>query len=332
LGKHYLYRIFFISVLLFLSGCSTEKNTTVSRAYNNLSAHYNVYFNGYESLRIGAEKINNSYEDDYSKVLPLFKSSNPSTATAAISDMENTIVKGSKLIQSHSITKKPKRRKNRSKSYIKFASREEFNNWVDDAYVLMGKAYFYKHSYASAIENFSYVVRKYEDDPSRYTAYVWLIRSYTESERYVEAFEIIQQMQTDENFPRHLEGELAAVTADYYARQLYYTEGIPFLSIAVKQSSKKQDKLRYKYVLAQWYQETGNPEKASEIFREIGRMNPPYKMAFNAHISAAGTFTGTGDAEKLRKELRKMLRDKKNLEFRDQIYFCHGKYIDEGWQ
>ena len=324
LGKYYLYRFIFVLVLFFLAGCTTEKNTFMSRAYNNVTAHYNVYFNGKESLRAGVEKINKSVEDDYSKVLPLFKSSNPSTATAANAEMENAILKGSKLIQSHSITKKPKRRKNRSKSYVQFASREEFNNWVDNAYILMGKAYFYKQNFSSAIENFSYVVRKFEGDPSRYTAYVWLIRSYTELERYVEAYEIIQQLQMDEKFPHQLEGELAAVTSDYYARQISYGEGIPFLSIAVKQNGKKEDRLRYKYVLAQWYQQTGNPEKASQIFREIIRMNPPYKMAFNAHISAAGTFTGTGDVEKLKKELRKMLRDKKNLEFRDQIYFAMG--------
>ncbi len=324
MGKHYLYRFLLVAVLFFLAGCTTEKNTVVSRAYHNLTAHYNVYFNGRESLRTGVEKINNSVEDDFSKVLPLYKSSNPSTAKAATSEMENAVLKGSKLIQSHSITKKPKRRKNRSKDYIKFASRDEFNNWVDNAYILMGKAYFYKQNFASAIENFSYVVRKFEDDPSRYTAYVWLIRSYTEMERYVEAFEIIQQMQTDEKFPKQLAGELAAATSDYYAQQLSYTEGIPFLSIAVKQTPKKLEKLRFKYVLAQWYQETGNPEKASQIFREVARMNPPYKMAFNARINAAGTFTGIGDIDKLKKELRKMLRDKKNLEFRDQIYFAMG--------
>lgn len=296
----------------------------MSRRYHNLTAHYNVFFNGRESLRAGVEKINNSYEDDYSKVLPVFKSSNPSTATVSVSDMENAILKGSKLIQSHSITKRLKRRKTQNKAYLKFAKREEFNNWVDDAYILMGKAYFYQHNFASAIENFSYVTRKFEDDPSKYTAYIWLIRSYTELERYVEAFEVIQQMQDDEDFPKQLDGELAAVTADYYARQLSYTEGIPFLSLAVKQTSGKQNKLRYKYVLAQWYQETGNPEKASQTFRELSRMNPPYKMAFNARINAAGTFTGDGDVAALKKELQKMMRDKKNLEFRDQIYFAMG--------
>lgn len=324
MGKHLLYRFFLVTVLFFLAGCTTEKNTAVSRAYHNVTAHYNVYYNGKEGLRAGVVKINNSVEDDYSKVLPLYKSSNPSSAKAATADMENAILKGSKLIQSHSITKKPKRRKNRSKSYIKFASRDEFNNWVDDAYILMGKAYFYQHNYASAIENFSFVVRKFEDEPSRYTANIWLIRCYTELERYVEAYEIIQQLQIDENFPHKLEGELAAATSDYYAKQFSYTEGIPFLSIAVKQTGNKQDRMRYKYVLAQWYHETGNPEKASQIFREVARMNPPYKMAFNARISAAGTFTGTGDVDKLKKELRRMLRDKKNLEFRDQIYFAMG--------
>lgn len=322
--KKFSYRIIFGLMCLLTAGCSTEKNTGVSRAYHNLTSHYNVYFNGKESLRAGIDKINNSVEDDYSKVLPLFKSSNPATANAATSDMDNAILKGSKLIQTHSITKKPKRKKNRSKSYLEFVSQEEFNNWVDDAYTLMGKAYFYQHNFLSAIENFNYVVRKFPNDPSTFEANIWLIRCYNEMERFVEAYELIQVLQAEQKFPKKLEGELAAVTADYYARQLLYSEGIPFLSIAVKQADKKEDRLRYTYILAQWYQETGNTEKASHTFREVTHMNPPYKMAFNAQISAAGTFTGSGDAEKLKKELRKMLRDKKNLEFRDQIYYAIG--------
>lgn len=324
MGKKHIYRILSVIVIFFLAACTTEKNTTTSRAYHNMTAHYNVYFNGKESMKSGVSKINNSVNDDFSKVLPIFKSSNPSTAKAATSEMETAIVKGSKLIQSHSITKKPKRRKNRSKSYIEFASREEFNNWIDEAYLLMGQAYFYQHNYTSAVTNFAYIVRKFGDTPTMYDASVWLIRCYTEQERFVEAYEIIQQMETDEDFPRRLVGDFSAATADYYARQKSYTEGIPFLSAAVKNTPRKTDKLRYQYVLAQWYQETGNQEKASEVFRNLARKNPPYKMAFNAKINAAGTFTGNGDVDKLKKELRKMLRDKKNLEFRDQIYFAMG--------
>ena len=45
-------------------------------------------------------------------------------------------------------------------------------------------------------------------------------------------------------------------------------------------------------------------------------------MAFNAMINAAGVFSGEGDSEKLKKDLSKMLRDKKNIDFRDQIYYA----------
>jgi hypothetical protein len=318
------YRFLLVILLSLLAGCTTEKNTRLNRAYFNTTAHYNIYFNGKESLKAGVAKIDNSKEDDFTKILPIFKSSDPGTATTAASEMEVAIEKASKLIKTTSITKKPKRRGRQSKAYKKLAAKEEYNNWIDDAYLLMGKAYFFQHKFAPAVESFSYVIRKYNDKPIKYEASIWLIRAYTEMERYVEAWEVIQQMQGDDDFPKHLEGHLAIVIADYYARQLDYQEGIPFLSIAAKKATTKANRLRYKYILAQWYNETGDKDKALQIYREIVRMNPPYRMAFNARINAADAFAGSGDASKLKKELNRMLRDSKNQEFRDQIYFALG--------
>jgi len=308
--------------MIALSGCSVEKNTRLTRAYHNITSHYNVYFNGNESLKSGVERIETSIQDDYTKILPIFKSSEPGTATAATSEMEYAVQKASKLIKLHSITKNPKRKKNRTEAYKKLAAKEEYNNWVDDAYLLMGQAYFYQHNFNSAIENFSYVVRKFGEEDLKYDAYIWLVRSYTMLERYVEASEVITNMSNDAKFPKRLEGELALVTADYHLKQLEYEEAISFLSIAVKKGFNKKDKLRYKYILAQLYKETGKMLLASQTFREVARMNPPYKMAFNARINAAEVFTGEGNVDKLKKELRQMLRDRKNVEFRDQIYFA----------
>ncbi len=322
LNKHFLHTIFFLLVLGYILGCSVEKNTRITRAYHNLTSHYNVYFNGKESLKAGVERINNSQEDDYTKVLPIFKSNNPGTSQTATSEMEYAIQKASKLIKVHSITKNPKRRKNRTERYQRLAAREEYNNWIDDAYILMGQAYYYMHNFNSAIENFAYVTRKFSEEETRYDASIWLIRSYTMLERYVEASEVIQSLSSNENFPKRLEGELALVTADYHMQQLEYKEAIPFLAIAVKKTVAKNSKIRYKYILAQLYEEKGDAFLASETYREVARMNPPYKMAFNARINAAEVFTGEGNVEKLKKELRQMLRDRKNVEFRDQIYFA----------
>ena len=308
--------------MLLVVSCSTQKNTWVNRAYHNLTSRYNIYFNGKESLKEGLVKINHSVEDDYSKLLLIHKSSDPGTGQTASSEMETAILKASKLIKMRSITQKPKRRKNRTRSYKKLASKEEYNNWVDDSYLLMGQAYFYMKNYIAAIENFSYIVRKFSDEEIKHDAYVWLIRAYTEMERYNEALETIQHIDGQKEFPKRLNNEFGLAVADFHIRQNEYTEAIPHLKSAIKGLFFNKNKARYKYILGQLYKETGNNTLASETFREVAKMNPSYSMAFNARINAAGTFTGDGDIQKLKKELRKMLRDFKNFEYRDQIYYA----------
>ena len=52
--------------------CSTKKNTWVSRNYHNLTAYYNIYYNGREAFKTGDKAINESYQNDYSNILPVF--------------------------------------------------------------------------------------------------------------------------------------------------------------------------------------------------------------------------------------------------------------------
>ena len=54
-------------------------------------------------------------------------------------------------------------------------------------------------------------------------------------------------------------------------------------------------------------------------------MNPPYDVEFNAQINIAGVFdVNSGNPKEIRKELEKMLRDTKNKDYHDQIYFALG--------
>ena len=131
----------------------------MSRAFNNVTSKYNVYFNANESLKKGIENIEKNIQNDYTRILPIYKSSDPSAAKLVKSDMEFAVIKASKLIEIHSMTVKPKRKKRRTRKYQEFASKEEFNKWIDDSYLLMGKAYFYQHSFFAAIEVFCYFLR-----------------------------------------------------------------------------------------------------------------------------------------------------------------------------
>ena len=54
-------------------------------------------------------------------------------------------------------------------------------------------------------------------------------------------------------------------------------------------------------------------------------MNPPYDVEFNARINIAGVFDiNSGNPREIRRELEKMLKDSKNKDFLDQIYFALG--------
>jgi len=320
--------LLFLLLVLVSGGCSTEKNTAVTRAYHNLTSHYNIYFNGNESIKAGLERLDQSVDDDFTKILPVYKSSMTGTERIASSEMENAIQKASKLIKIHSITEKPKRRKNRTAAYKNLASKDEYNVWIDDSYILMGKAYFYQKKFPQAMESFNYVIRKYAQEPSQYEALVWLIRCYSEQERYSEAQEVIKDIDGSLDFPQRLDLEFSLAVADFHLKQKNYEEAIPSLQSALSERMNKQDKARYNYILAQLYRETGNNTMAIETFLKVARLNPSYKMAFNARINAASIFTDNEDTEKVVKTLRKMLRYEKNTEFRDQIYFTLAKIDD----
>ncbi len=317
-----LHKFSLLIVLLLVAACSTEKNTAVNRAYHNVTSHYNIYFNGKESIKAGLARIDESVEDDYTQILPIFKTSISGTERTAAAEMDYAIMKASKLIKVHSISKKPKRRKNRSASYKNLASKDEYNNWVDDSYIMLGKAYFYQKMYPQAMENFNFVIRKFPLEETRFEAMVWLIRCLSEQERYTEASELIKEIDSSMDFPKKLDQDFSLAVADYHLKQFEYDETIPELKSALNDRMPKKQKARLTYILAQLYEKTGQNELAIASYLDVAKMHTSYNMAFNARIQAAGVYTESTDKEKLVKTMRKLLKDEKNVEFRDQIYYA----------
>ncbi|MBP7508223.1 MAG: tetratricopeptide repeat protein [Prolixibacteraceae bacterium] len=324
MNKYFIYRFLILSFLIVLiSSCSTEKNTLINREFHNLNAHYNVYFNGNEALKAGVLKIEENVEEDYTKILPIFKESLSNTDKVVSGDMTTAIEKSEKLIKFHSITKPPVN-KNKSRSRKKTEAKSEYNRWVDNAYMMMGKAYLYKKDFPMASSTFQLVIRKFKDEPVKYEAYLWLIRSYNESERYTESQQLIETLENDSNFPDKLNGELAIVAADMHLKQQHYDEAIRFLDIGIKNIKGNKRKTRYSFILAQLYQETGKKQQALTAYKQVVRRRPDYEMLFNARINSARVSTGDGNSSSLRKELNKMLKKKWNEPYYDQIYYALG--------
>lgn len=84
---------YFITLTLFLSACSTQKNTVVNRAYHNLTAHYNGYFNARERVKEGTKTLASLHVDHYDRVLDVFKYATDDKAKTIYPDMDEAIKK-----------------------------------------------------------------------------------------------------------------------------------------------------------------------------------------------------------------------------------------------
>jgi len=319
-----------LGLLLFLTDCSVEKNTGTTRFYHGLTSRFNIYFNGYESFKEGVLKIDKGYKDDFSEMLRVFENSDPSTVSLCSSNMETAIQKASKLISLKSITAKPDfdSKKELSEKEKALLEQKEFNEWVDDSYFLIAKARFFKHEFNDATSVFSYCIAEANDPEIKTESSIWLARINSETGSYIEANRLLNEIELDPKSPRELRALYSTTLADLFIKQKKYQEAIDPLSNSLKLISGKRARYRFTYLLAQLYERTGDPEKSISLYRDVVKMNPPYDVEFNARINIAGVFdVNSGNPEDIRKDLEKMLKDSKNKDFQDQIYYALGNMM-----
>jgi len=317
-----------IGIISLLTSCSTQKNTFVNRNFHNINAKYNVLFNGKESYKEGALKIDKSYKENYSFILPIFKNNDPDAAKTATSSFERTIEKSTKCINKHSIKAKPKNLQNKTnltERDRKELEKVEYNRFVDDAYMYIGKSHFAKQDYVLAIETFKFMQKEFKSsDKIFYNSTLWLIRSMNELKNFRDAKEEIEKINKRKNLKVLINNEYYAVIADYYLKQKQFSEAAENLEKSLALEKKRKNKIRYSFILAQIYQEIGRNTDAGKLYEKVIKMNPPYEMSFNSKIRLANTFSG-GDAGRIKKILADMLDDEKNDEFQDQIYYALGQ-------
>ncbi|MBR5167545.1 MAG: tetratricopeptide repeat protein [Salinivirgaceae bacterium] len=309
--------------------CAPTKNTPLRRAYHNTTSKYNVYFNGNEAFKSGMENIYSAHDENFALILPMFVYSDKEAALTSYGDMNRVIEKSEKCVRKHSITVKPNQKKGKklSDKQKSFMNKYEYVKWIDDAEMLNGKALTVKQDYYAAVEQFTSIVRQYDDQDTKTEAYIWLARCYTEMEKYDQAQDFLNTITGDmSKVSKKMMSPLNATQADIMIRQERYTDAIPYLEDAIKTIRRnKRDKVRMMYILAQLYQLNEESRKASEWYQKVIDKNPDYKYTFNASINKASIYNSeTGNSDQLQRVLNKMLKDEKNTEYLDQIYYALG--------
>ena len=328
ISKYKLFKIIGLTVFAFLiSSCSTKKNTAITRTFHNVTARYNVYFNGKESFKSAMLNLDNNYKDNYNEILPIYKYKNKSYLTPLSSDMDKSIKKSLKVIKMHSLKAKPKRPANREMTprEREYYKKNEYCRWVDDSYFLIGKSNFYKEDYPKAINSFQHIINQFSKEDRVYDAHIWLVKTYVESNRMSDAKEQINIIKNNKKFPEKKKLNFNLAQADYYLEQQEYDKLIPLLKSSLELTKNKELKSRLSYILAQLHTIKGNKKIARDYYAAVIKMQVSYEMSFYAQINSALILDANQNSDNLEKDLLKMLKDIKNSDFQSQIYYALAK-------
>lgn len=160
--------------------------------------------------------------------------------------------------------------------------------------------------------------------PAYQEGVLWLAKTLVERDKMDEAFRLLSNLENDPKTFDDIRREAIAVKAYYFIKRKDYSQAIAQLEKAVEQTNKRTTKARYAFIAAQLYQQQNNPDGAVAAFERVLKLNPPYEMEFSARLNLAQSEyrSGKGTADAARRNLEKLLKDPKNLEYQDQIYFA----------
>lgn len=320
-------------IAMTVMSCSPRKNTAATRRYQAFITKYNIYYNGDKHYKETLDNMEARYEDDYSHLLlmhPIEAKENPDAPQPA-GNFDRSIQKGQKAIQLRSIRKRPARKGKSTPEQKAWLKREEYNPFLHNAWMMMGRGQYFNGDFLGAASTFFYVSKHFTWLPSTVTeAELWQARSYVSLDWLFEAEIILNRIKPEQLTNSTLRELYNFVKADYFVHSEDYTSAIPFLKEAIKMADGTQ-KTRLRFLLGQLYSRLGDKEAAYKAFKEAGSSSSaPYRTKFNARIKQSEVYTGA-DIEPEVKALRRMTRYDRNKEYLDQVYYAIGNlYLSRG--
>ena len=314
-----------VIVVLAMTGCSTQKNTSRSRWWHSFNARYNTFFNGSQAYIDGELEKEKGNKDNFTEMLPLYPVANKGSRDLGKGNFDRAIEKSEKAIKQHSIKARPEWKKSRRKTDKdkEWLSRREYNPFLWKAWLLMGKSQFQKGSFDEAAATFSYMSRLYQTQPAiNGIARSWLARSYMELDWLYDAEDVIRNTARD-SIHYKAKNDWDFVYANYYIKTGDFEKALPYLRKAIKHEKRKNQKARMWFITAQMEAALGHRQEAYQAYQRAIRQNPPYETEFNARIAQTEVMAKS-NAKQMISRLKRMASDDNNKDYLDQVYYAIG--------
>ncbi|MBO2029947.1 hypothetical protein J4D99_00980 [Siccationidurans ginsengisoli] len=296
------YRFWLLAWLgVSAASCASDKSI-LSHALNNVAARDNGFFLAREKLWATEATLYKGRNDDYNRVLPLYPTLDSTTVRATRADLNDIIKKASLPIQHRA-----------------------GSDWTDDAYLLVGWSRYYKMEFDDAALTFKYVNSTSRDPFAKQEALIGLMRTFLITKQLDNAKAVSDLLDKEVGLPKDAR-ELFLARADYYLQTEEPKLAIAQLEKAVPLIPTKNERSRTRFILAQLYQAQGQNKEATAQLNNILKHNPPYELDFQSKLLLGQVSDlDQQSKERLDKYFAALLKDLKNKEYRDKIYYEMGR-------
>jgi len=301
------FKFLLLGVIAMIMGCSAEKTNVFSTTYHNTTARFNPYFMANEYLKEVETSIEQQHKDNYNKTLKVYPYFDTTSISGVKTQLDDCLKKSSKAIDWH---------KNSS--------------MMNPSYILLGRALFYQGEYEKSITAFKIVnknIKKQKEESKRdanirHEALAHLIRTYTDYGEENNAIAVGDFLRK-ETLSKDNQKKFYLNKAYLYQKRKNLDSMVRNLVSVAPLLKRKEGKAKTYFIIGQVYQKLGFDAEAYDNYTKCIKSNPPYELDFYAKLNRAQVFelSKTNDLKKIRKFYKKLLRDAKNKEFKDKIYY-----------
>ena len=312
-------KIITLSLIVFLAlqSCSRKKDKWLNRNFHAMGTKYNVLYNGNLALQSGLNAINDAYSENFWELLPVERMQvdkdviKPGESKNA--DFQRAEEKAIKAVQTHDMVIKGK----------------EKNPQIDEAYLLLGQARYYDQRFIQALEAFNYILFKYPTSDKINTTKVWREKTNIRLDNNELAIKNLKELIETEPLSQQDMADATAILAQAYINMNAKDLALEQIKIALENTKSNDYRARYKYIIAQLYEEFEEIDSAKIYYSDIIEMHRkiPRPYYINAHLSKI-RLQDLSDYNRLefQEYLTKLEEDRENRPFLGKIYYQIAQY------
>jgi tetratricopeptide (TPR) repeat protein len=285
----------------FFAACSQFSTRPGAVNFHNIAARYNAYFMAEQDMAEAEFEMKKAFKEDYNQLLPILLPMDSVLALTVKPRLEDVIKKASIVAEKHQNSK-----------------------WLDNSYVLLGKSRLYLGQWADGLEALRYVYANGRDENDKNNALILLMRAYIERKDYSNALGVAEHL-SQQPLNKSSIREFYLTKAYLHQQNGEYLTSVAILEETFPLLKKSIETARIHFAAAQMYDRLGQYALANKHYKGVSKNRPSYDLGFYSSMNSLQNEVVLNPSKDLSTiGFDKMLRDRKNDDLRDRVYFTMG--------